>query len=292
MKLKTAGIALTATLVGCTLTQTGLRKDGTVPQVGGGEVVAPKRCLLRIMVASRPQGDAALGEAVWRAADEQAVEPEVRRILQANGLRVGLVTGELPQEVLAVLAAPPPKHVEAQTIVLPDGDHTLLDPGTPPSPSLPLILGQKDKHVARDYKEARGLVRMTAGFDGADGVALRITPEVHHGPIQQGWSVAAGGTPMTPQQIIPKSGQQEETFRDMACTLVLKPGQVLVLGGRHDKRGSLGDFLFSEPEANSDRPVEKVLFVWASRSDAGSPEGQPPSGLVPFDPATEGKAGK
>ena len=69
---------------------------------------------------------------------------------------------------------------------------------------------------------------------------------------------------MSPGQIIAKNGQQEETFRDMAGTLVLKPGQVAVIGGRHDKRGSLGDFLFGEPEGNSDRPMQKVIFLWAT----------------------------
>lgn len=293
MRAKIASLTLAGLLaapVGCTLNQQGLRKDGVIPQIGGGEVVAPKRCMLRVMVATQPQGEAALGELVWRVADEQAIDAESRRVLQTNGLRVGIISGELPPEVQAVLAAPPPHKVEAQTIVLPEHDHTLLDPATLPSSALSLILGQKDKAVGKVYQDAHGYVRMSAAFEGDDGVSLRITPELHHGPVQQGWGVAGGSTPMSPQQIIARNGQHEETFRDMACTLALKPGQVVVIGGRHDKRGSLGDFLFGEPEANSDRPVQKVIFVWAGRSDSGSPEGHPPSGLVPIDPGVEPKA--
>src|SRR4051812_8978263 len=99
MKAKTASLVLAgimAALVGCTLTNQGVRKDGAIPQIGGGEVVAPKRCILRVMVASQPQGESALGEAIWAVADEQAVEPDARRALQANGLRIGIVSGELP----------------------------------------------------------------------------------------------------------------------------------------------------------------------------------------------------
>jgi hypothetical protein len=158
--------------------------------------------------------------------------------------------------------------------------------------SLSVILGQKDKAVGKVYQDARGFIRVTVSHDGEDGVALRIAPELHHGPMQRGWGVADGSTPMSPQQIIARNGQQEETFRDMASSLVLKPGQVAVIGGRHDRRGSLGDFLFGEPESNNDQPLQKVLFLWASRSDSGVPESTPPAGLVPVDPMGEAIAKK
>lgn len=297
MNAKTVGgtAAAMLALVGCTLSQQGMRKDAEVPRIGGQgvEVVAPRRCVLRVMTAVREQDDPALGEAVWRVADEQAIDAEARRAWQANGLRVGIISGELPPEVRAVLAAPPPKKVEALTLVLPEGDHSLIDTGTVETSSLSLILGQKDKAVGKVYQDARGFVRVTATYaeNSADAVAMRVAPEIHHGPMQHSWSVANGGTPMTPQQIVARDGQQEETFRDMAGTLVLKPGQVAVLGGRHDRRGSLGDFLFGGFEANSDRPTRKVVFLWAARSDSSaSTEGTPPSGLVPIEPEMgEGK---
>ena len=37
-------------------------------------------------------------------ADEQAVGDEARRVLQANGLRVGIASGELPPQVQEVLS--------------------------------------------------------------------------------------------------------------------------------------------------------------------------------------------
>ncbi len=283
MKMKSAAIALTATLVGCTLTNPGLRKESPIPQIGGGEVLAPRRTVLRIMVAKRPVGDAPLSDSVWQLADEQAIDAETRRALQMNGLRVGRVSSELPDDVRAVLSAPPPDHVQAQSVVLPDGDHTLIDPGTPIRPTLNLFLGQNDKLVGKDFQDPHGRIRVTASYEGEDGVSLRITPEIHHGPMRQGWGVAGGNTPMSPQQIVARNGQEEETFRDLACSLVLKPGQIAVLGGNPEKRGSLGDFLFDEPEGDDDRRMQKVIFVWASRSEAGTPDIDPPAGLVPVE---------
>lgn len=289
-------VAFVLAPVGCSLTEQGLRKNALLPEkIGGGtgSTFAPKRCVLQVMIVQRPQGDPALGEAIWRVADEQAVDPEARRVLQANGLRFGRAEGDLPAEVREILSAPAPKQPQALTIAVPEADHTLIDPATPPNPNLSLILGQKDKAVGKVYQDARGFLRVSATFEGDDAIRLRIIPEVHHGPIQQGWGIAPGATPMTPGQLISKSGQKEETFRELAGTLVLKQGQVAVLGGRHDKRGSLGNFLFGAEEPGSDRPTEKVIFVWASRSEGGRSDAViPPPSLVPFDPATEIKDSK
>ena len=295
MKRKTAGIALVAALVGCSLTQTSKETEDAIPRIGGGEVLSPKRCVLRMMVVSRPQGNAALNESLWRVADEQMLDPDAMLTLQANGLRVGRVSGDLPADVQALLSSTGTQQADAQTVVIPDGDQTLLSPGTSKRATMTLFRSQNGKLVVKDYTDPTGLLRVTATYQGQDAVNLRITPEIHFGPMQQGWGVAGGATPMTPQQIILKSGQQEETFREMTTTLTLKPGQVAVIAGRHEKRGSLGGFMFGEAEAQNDRTNEKVIFVWAARSESGViPPIQPPSGLIPFELAPEdnGKAAK
>ena len=293
MKLKSAALALAVALAGCSLARQELPSDDSIPRIGGGgiagEHIVPPQCVLRIVIATRPVGDQVLGESVWRVADEQAVDADVRRVLQANGLRVGLTSGELPQDVLDVLAATRPRRAEDHTVVLPDGDPTLIDPSTPASSERSILLGLNGKLVGKDYQDAKGLVRVTASLAGEDGVALRIVPEVHHGPIQRGWDVTGGGTSMTPRQLITREGQKEDAFREMASTLVVKPGQVVVLGGLHEKRGSLGDFLFGEPEGHGDIPLGKVVFLWATRA-APEPSEDPPVGLVPFEPEAEVKS--
>jgi hypothetical protein len=276
-------------LVGCTLTGppgSRLKDSASTPVIGGGDAIGAKRIVLRMMVAARPRGDVGLGETLWNVADEQALEPEARRVLQANGFRFGRVSGELPKEVQDVLSAPPPRKIDAQTIILPFETSTLLDPGTVQNADLTLMLGQKDKVVGKNYGSARGFIRVTASFEGEDGVALRLVPELHHGPVQKGWSVAPGATSITPGQIIAREGQKEESFRDLAASLVLRPGQVAVLGGRHEKRGSFGDFLFGSSEKDGDQPLEKVIFLWAGRSDAQSADlgPLPLPGMTPIDP--------
>ena len=119
---------------------------------------------------------------------------------------------------------------------------------------------------------------MTAKQEGPTGVTLRFVPEIHHGPIQHGFGAVPNGGSMAPQRFMVKDGQEEETLRELAATLTLQPGQVAVLGCRPDKQRSLGTFLFTQPEVNSDRLLQKVLLIWASRTSQGLPT------LEPVDP--------
>ena len=81
-------------------------------------------------------------------------------------------------------------------------------------------------------------------------------------------------------------GQQEETLRDLATTLTLEPGQTAVISSDPDRPGSLGAFLFTNAEANSDRLMQKLVIIRASRTNVGIPGSQPKRTphLFPVDP--------
>jgi hypothetical protein len=280
------GLALLA-WVGCTLTKTDLRRqaDDLLPALGpGGQLIVPRQCALKMAVVARPVGDPALGEILWQVADAQAVGDEARRTLEANGLRVGLISGELPPEVRAILDAPPPNQVSPAVVILPDNDSTRVDLSAA-SDELDLLLARDGGVSGKRYKDAHGFLRLSPWRQGEDGVAVKITPELHHGPVRQGWGAAPSSSAFTPQQMVVRNGQQEETFRDLAATLTLRAGRVAVVAATPGTRGSLGSFLFTAPEANSDRMVQKVLFLWASRSEDGSAGDPLPPGLQPLDPA-------
>ena len=268
-----------------------MRDAAPIPRIGsttanGREMLPPRRCVLKIAHMVRPEADPALGVAIWQVADEQAVGPEARLALQANGMRLGRVAGELPPDVETVLKANGPRRAEVQTIVIADGEDALIDPSTAATDSLNLILDQKGKAVGKVYQDPRGFLRVTARFDGKDGVALRVSPEVHHGEPRRDWGVSSGATPLTPKQFVIHEGPQEENFRELAATLVLQPGQVAVLGARPERMASLGAFLFSEPERNSDRPLRKVILIWADRSES-APADAPANTLIPVEPSGE-----
>jgi hypothetical protein len=66
------------------------------------------------------------------------------------------------------------------------------------------------------------------------------------------------------------NGQQEETIRELATTMVLAPGQIAVIGCRPEFKRSLGNFMLTESEAHSDQRVEKLIMIWASRNLQGT----------------------
>lgn len=290
--------ALVATaLVGCTLTQSALRKGAELSSIGsGGRLVTPKRYRLDVVFLTRPQGDRVLNEVVWQVADEQVVEPGLRRALQLNGLRYGRITGDLPSELNELLQAGPPDRPQGQVVINPSGTPTLLDPTqAPPRPSLTLLLSQPDGSVkGKAYQDARGLLRLTPSHNESGGIAVRILPELHHGPVTAGFGVLPTAGLPAPQEFRMTSGQKEETFRDLAASLDLQPGQVALLGVRPERPGSLGDVLFQRPDGNSDRVLQTLVLLRAQKADApmpspsSSPAGltpaEPPADLVPIDP--------
>jgi hypothetical protein len=262
-------------VVGCTLNKSDLRRDNLLARIGGnGQIIEPKRCALQVAFLKRPLRDPALDVAIWNAADEQAVTPEVRHALEVNGLRIGLVTGSLPAEVESILNAPPPDKVERSQVSLPDGDNALL-PLSEQTPLASLLICRDNRASGKDYQDASGWCRVTARQDGPRGVSLRFVPEIHHGPIQHAFSALPTGGTLTPQQFMLKDGQEEETLRELAATLTIQPGQVAVLGCRPEKQRSLGTFLFTQPEVNSDRLLQRVLLIWASQSSQGLPTLEP-----------------
>jgi hypothetical protein len=97
-------------------------------------------------------------------------------------------------------------------------------------------LNRENHPYGKDYKVASGYFRVTADHDGGNRVSLRFTPEIHHGPVQRSYQAIAHATPYAPQQFKINDGQQEEALADLAASLALEPGQVVVIGCRPERR--------------------------------------------------------
>ncbi|WP_406697844.1 hypothetical protein V5E97_03255 [Singulisphaera sp. Ch08] len=282
-KVLTLVVAITA-VAGCSLNRTDLGRDTFLARIGGGgQIIEPKRCNLRVAILSRPLREEAINGALWSVVDEQSIAPELRRALEVNGLRMGLITGELPHEVDSILNAKAPHKVEPSQFEFPDGDHAMIDM-VDTTPEVSLLLNREGRAFGKPYQDASGWFRVTANHDGATGVALRFVPEIHHGPIQRAFTALPNAGSYSPQQFMQKDGQQEESLRELATTLTLQPGQIAVVGCLPEASRSLGSFMFTQPEANSDRLLQRVLLVWASREGVNQPVSSSLPSLVPVDP--------
>jgi hypothetical protein len=257
------------------MTRTGLRQDArqvvdTAFKSRAGQVIEPRFCKLDSAVVGRPLGDKLVDDGIWRVADEQVIPPETRAKLEANGLRVGLISGSLPGEVLEAFHPPAPqREVEWVHVVIPEGDHTPIVPGAT-SESVTILLNHAGRVEGRDFKDAQGRLNITAHQQGAWGISLRLVPEVVHGPIHRSIAPLANAGQFAQKEFMIRDGQQEDVLRELAATIDVQPGQFLVLGCRSTQPRSLGSFLFTQAEPNSDRLIQSILILQASRNNGGS----------------------
>jgi len=240
-------------------------------RVGGhsGELIEPKRCLLKVAIVTRPASDQAIGQAVWRVTDEQVVPPKERRAWEVNGLRIGRIMGELPLELEAALKETAPhKKVEPTTFFVDSGEPSLLSISEA-VPEATLLLNRDNRVFGNDYKDVSGYLRVTPQHEGPNLVSIRLVPEIHYGPIQRTFQALPNPAAIQPQEFRINHGQQEDTIRELATTLVLDPGQVVVIGCRPEQKRSLGTFMLTQSVAHSDQRMEKLILIWASRNLQG-----------------------
>jgi hypothetical protein len=273
MILPAIPVTILVVVGGCALDQSknGNQLGSVFNRIGGhsGELLEPKRCLLKVAILNRPSTDQSISKAVWRVADEQVVPPTERRAWEVNGLRIGRILGELPLELEAALKeTAPQKKVDPATIFVDSGEPTLLSISEA-VPEAALLLNRDNRVFGNDYKDVSGYFRVTPQHEGANLVSIRLVPEIHYGPIQRTFQALPNAAALQPQEFRINNGQQEDTIRELTTTLVLEPGQVAVIGCRPEQKRGLGTFMLTQAVAHSDQRMEKLILIWASRNLRG-----------------------
>jgi hypothetical protein len=274
-KIAAPALAMMA-LAGCNLGRSEVKKaDQVTPAVFNtnserpGRVLEPKYCRLESAIVSRPVGDKVVDESVWSVADEQSIPLEARQALESNGLRIGVITGNLPADIIGTFnPSPPQKETQWVHFAVPEGEHTPIVLG-PKTETVTLLLNHQGKVDGRDYQDADGRLVLTPSHSGSKAVSVRIVPEVHHGDTRRTIAPLQNNGPFSQQEFAIKDGQQEDILRELAVTVELLPGQTLAIGCRTRQSRSLGTFLFTQNEPNSDRIFQSVLLIQANRNRLG-----------------------
>ena len=207
--------------------------------------LAPRTLPVEVRFVRHDPRDPAFGAELWHHVDEQALDAGLRRRLAANGLRAGVVTGRLPEDVAARLAP-----VAAVDPTTPEeaGLHRLLRllPGkrvevlaTTGLAELVLLEHGGEGVRGATYRDATALVAVQAWPDADGRVRVRLVPEVKHGAVERSWVGEEGMFRL-------ETGQARRTFDDLGVTATVPVGGLLLVGTADTDGAAVGDALLRE----------------------------------------------
>lgn len=221
---------------------------------------------LEIFYARFPQGDEELNGPLWKSVDEQQLPFAVRRELQRNGFRAGLLSGQLPASLTRLLkitdtAPTDPEQLPAVSLeeepsvrrrllqlrcghrgeILASSVHDQLD----------VLLYENGQVRGRTYRSAQGLFGVQARLAGDGRVNVLFSPELHYGEPRRQLSGRDGIMHI-------EMSRAREIFPQLSFEALLAPGQMLIMTSLPDHPG-LGHCFLDEASARGKE--QKMLVV-------------------------------
>jgi hypothetical protein len=236
------------------LVAAGCRFLGNAPPADGiaaatyPRVKPPARTLhVEVLFIRCDPHDQQLRDELWTFVDESAVGDALVRRLNANGIRAGVVTGQLPEHLRARFAAPATSTAETDPADATVSRRLLqLLPGrkseivTASAVEELVMLEHVDDAVrGATYRGATALLAVEVE-PAADG-RTRITavPELKHGPMEKSWVGEDGSFRM-------ETGQRRMRMEPLGIDITLPRQGMLVIGSAGADAATVGDGLLRE----------------------------------------------
>jgi len=215
-----------------------------------------------------PLGEAEANGPLWAEIDEMHLPAEVRQRLARNGLRVGLVGGQVPAGLVKLMElkdkpAPQPRSLENRVVDLEHAPRVVrrrmeLRPGvrtdvvaSDTQDELSVLLCNAGGVEGETFRSAQAVFVMRAYPERDGRVRVRVVPEIQHGENKLRYVGTQGALRIEP-------GRAKRAFDDLAVEAVLAPGHMLILSTLLDRPGSLGYRFFTQ---DADGHVEQKLLV-------------------------------
>lgn len=248
-----------ACFAGCTSWTPSQAKDWKLPQPR----MSPDSVVLEVATLRIPASESE--PSWWADVDEQSLSNELRKSLEENGFRCGLVRGELPDGLQQALGS------QRETLSPIDGDGAASSPTlgeqrlqmrtgrrskivTTPLRDTLVVLVPRDKQLTgRTLSQAQCIVNVRSFPQGDGSVELEITPEIEHGEAKQRWVGQAHEGAFRID-----TNRDRLTLESLQFRPKLAPGQALVLGATSEKRG-IGHQFFTESDNGSTE--RRVLLI-------------------------------
>lgn len=202
---------------------------------------------------------------LWNELDEQHLDRDLRRRLADNGMRCGLLGTQIPELLRQVLESQLSSSQDRWELMesLPDNPigHRRLQArahkryeivASPSQASCVVLTSQNGRLAGQTLYDAQCRFALRTYPRGDGNVRLELTPEIHHGPLEQKWTGSDGA-------FQPVVSRQKEIFDQLRIDTVLSPGEILLLTSTSEPKG-VGALFFSDLSRPS-APCVKMLLV-------------------------------
>ncbi|MCA9213881.1 MAG: hypothetical protein KDB27_12505 [Planctomycetales bacterium] len=216
-----------------------------------------------------PPTEKTFEQTIWAEVDEQCVPPELRAHLNMNGIRCGVIGGQLPSALVRLLdesGSSDVTRVDARkTDVLTRRRHQRWQSGqrvpiiaTVMDPSMAILHHPPDDSgvTGRSFANAQGFLGAKAHIQKDGQVRVELTPEIHYGDVKQQW-VAGEGTFQW------KSGKERYVMSDLLMSVEMSVGQALLVSCTPERSG-LGQTFFIDTDTGD--PQQRMLFLRFSQT--------------------------
>ena len=232
----------------------------------------PQTVLLELLFIRCEPHDAQLCDELWTFVDEQFLDTGLRGRLAANGLRVGIVTGQLPAHLAgrfssSVTADEATGSQPLSTEALVTRRQLRLLPGRRSEivtasglEELVLLEQSPDGVSGATYHDASPLLGVVAK-PAADGrVTIEAVPEIRHGPIEKSWVGEDGMLRL-------ETGQRRHRMEHLQFATTLPEHGMLVVGCSGGETATVGDRLLRDHDRSGGtglrllviRPLESTV---------------------------------
>lgn len=236
--------------------------------------MSPDSVVLDMFFVRFPFGDAAVNDKLWEQIDEQQFAPDLRERLAQNGFRVGVVNGQIPQQLSTLMELndkPAPSgrlegvqlsSLEAERKVVRRHVQTRAGQGFPilastTYPELTVLLRHSEQLSGENFRLAQG-VFMTKACPQPDGrTRVQLVPELQHDQPKQRWDLDNQGVMRL------DSSKPKEVYSDMAIAADLRCGAMIIVSSLPNRPGSLGHYFLT---TNDGKLEQKLLIVRLSQT--------------------------
>lgn len=276
---------LASALIGCASTEQTRKGNWLDKLLRPAGPTGPDAVQMDVALIERPVGDAYLNKELWLAADEQVVSLDNKATLQDNGFRIAQVGGITPAGLQALLTSDRscanPRRLRMQT-----GKATKLVMG-PEMADCPCKIFRDGEPIEMAWAKAQCTVEVVPTLTPDGRCRLRFVPQVFHGE-----------TSLLPRPAADMSGwilkeeRPTERYEKLAWEVTLSPNEYVIVGGRYDRPGTLGQQFFIRP--NEQPPVQRLLVIRTNRAsmdtDSSSITPNSEDGYVPELPPLASRA--